>query len=201
MSKIKDLLQIKYINIKPSDAVSAYIQRKIVKHDAESKDITSVVCTISLESSKAGKTYCVTIETSMVHAGFIVREKGNDVYKVIDDLSDKFRTRLVKLIDKQNDVQSKYNDEYAQISGTIREDMSDYTTIINADINPSYTIIERKKYYDNSPIHVEEAIQMMEMVGRTCFLFKNITNGKYTVVYKVASQNGDYGYGLLEHRD
>jgi ribosomal subunit interface protein len=200
MSKLKNILQIKYINVKPSDAITSYVQRKVAKHDAEAKELTALVCNINLESSKAGKTYCITLETAMTHSGFIVREKGSDIYKLIDDLSDKFRTRLVKMLDKQNDNPAQQQDPM-WMDAFISDTQGDYNVAFDPGESHKKMIVERKKYFDNSPLHIEEAIEMMEMVGRPCFLFKNISTGKYAVVYKVDSGNGKRGYGLLEHRD
>jgi ribosome-associated translation inhibitor RaiA len=205
MSKIKNLLQIKYINVQPSDAITSYIQKKVFKHEAESKEITAIICNINLDSSRAGKTYTLTLETAMHHSGFIVREKGGDIYKLVDEISDKFRSRLIKFLDKQNDTTgTSAGGEIGWIDSYVQEMKDDYNNVVidQREANKQL-IVERKRYYDNSPIHIEEAIQMMEMVGRPCFLFKNIDTGKYAVVYKVDSNGskGKVGYGLLEHRE
>lgn len=203
MSNIKDLLQVKFISFKPSPSVRDYIQKKIAKHELKSKEVLEIICNVSLDSSRAGKTYTMAVEVSMPHAGFIVRGKGNDVYRLVDEVSDKYRNRLTKFLDKQN---SNNSDSDTSMMGSeeryfIEEFIEDYGRL-NASVpdGPKYRIIEKKGFYDNSPLHIDEAIEIMEMIGRPCFLFKNIDTGKYNVVYRVEGKNGRSGYGLIEPR-
>ena len=46
-------------------------------------------------------------------------------------------------------------------------------------------------------MHPAEAIERMELFGHEAFLFKNVKNGKYSVVYK----RRDGTYGLVEPKD
>ncbi len=200
MSKIKNTLKVNYVNFEASDSVTNYLEKKLTKHESETKDIISLTCKLQMDSSRAGKTYAISLEVDLPHSGFVVREKGNDLYQVIDQISDKYRSRIVKFYDKLNDAHTnkasvrEIDSDERNIG--VADDMAEYTFMMNE--TPQYSIVERKYFFDNSPLHVEEAIEMMEMMNRPCFLFKNIDNGKYSVVYRINSKSSKKGYGIIE---
>ena len=56
------------------------------------------------------------------------------------------------------------------------------------------TITRRKRYSHTEPMHEEEAIEQMELIGHNCFIFDNIDTGRFSMVYK----KEDDTYGIIE---
>ena len=55
-------------------------------------------------------------------------------------------------------------------------------------------ITRRKRYSNTSPMHEEEAIEQMELIGHNCFVFENLDTGRFSMVYK----KDDGTYGIVE---
>jgi putative sigma-54 modulation protein len=117
-------------------------------------------------------------------------EKGTDLYGLVDKTHDTLKVKVEKYKDKLTD---HIHDKEAVIE-QYEEDSDDrYSTILIHESVSGYApkIAKRKAYSDNRPLHPAEAIEQMEMLGHTSFLFKNIETNKYAMVYK--RDDGDYG--------
>jgi len=56
------------------------------------------------------------------------------------------------------------------------------------------TITRRKRYSHTEPMHEDEAIEQMELIGHNCFIFDNLDTGRFSMVYK----KEDDTYGIIE---
>lgn len=52
-------------------------------------------------------------------------------------------------------------------------------------------ITRRKRYSYTEPMHEEEAIEQMELIGHSCFIFDNADTDRFSMVYK--KEDGTYG--------
>ena len=71
--------------------------------------------------------------------------------------------------------------------------------LANADVPSEEFKIEsnitrRKRYSHTEPMHEEEAIEQMELIGHHCFIFENIDTKRFSMVYK----KDDGTYGVVE---
>jgi ribosome-associated translation inhibitor RaiA len=199
-------ISIKFINTSASKAIENYILKKImVKHENESSFLLGVKVQVSSEANHHNKKYVLTLEADMKSSGFIVRKTGLDIYQLIDEASDVYRKRLIKFSDIFSDRREKAKplDELeVKEEDLIRENnkiLDAEQKLLNNLRVDKYLILEEKSFDDNTPLHVEEAINLMEMIGRSCFLFKNQSTGNYSVVYKTNSK-GKEGYGIINSK-
>ncbi|MFW5719857.1 MAG: sigma 54 modulation/S30EA ribosomal C-terminal domain-containing protein [Candidatus Dojkabacteria bacterium] len=197
-------IQTKFVNTTYSPTVSQYISKKLQKKPSLSKDIISMYCNVVKDSEKSGKTYKISLTVEAANTGFIVKEKGADLYKLVDIIADKFYYRLGKIVDKRTDTKKTTGtgSEYAATPEASILPESEERSVTEAyyDSITGNSIVERRSFYDNTPLHVPEAIQILEMTGKECLLFKNVSNGRYSVLYRVQREEGISGYGLLEHK-
>lgn len=127
-----------------------------------------------------------------------IETHGNNLYGLIDEAYDKMRHNLEKMKEKVND----HEDQQSMSGG------SDIDIDVNIDADPVRTladstsvyavdpkITKRVVYEDNTPIHPGEAIERMEILNRSCYLFKNIESGKYAMVFKDGKEGE---YALIE---
>lgn len=55
-------------------------------------------------------------------------------------------------------------------------------------------VTKRKRFSNDTPMHEEEAIELMELSGHNFFLFRNIATNRWSVIYK----RHESTYGLIE---
>lgn len=139
----------------------------------------------------------VEITVTMPKALIRVEETGSDFYAIIDLIDPILRRRLVRYSDMKNIWSGEMSwrtvekDKYTEEMDEIDEDL--YAE--GAYIPPKIT--RHKQYSQNSPMHPAEAIERMELLGHEAFLFKNIQNNTYSMVYK----RSDGSYGLVEPKE
>jgi ribosomal subunit interface protein len=210
MAKIENILQVNYIHLDSSNTIETYIQKKLNKHNPLLENIREIKFNLALENNRSGQIYRATMEIYMDHSGFVVKHKGNDVFGVIEQVSDIFYDRLNKMADRRRDKKEKmdWGGNKTQWMQEVMEEVNEYdnynwNTVIPEKLEKEQ-IVEKFEYPNNSPIHVEEAIQIMEKYRRPFLMFRNIRTGKYSVVYRVdgkAKERGiRNGYGLVEPR-
>ena len=199
MKKLEELIEIKFVNFNYSAAIEEYILKKIYKHENEASHINLVKVSLSSQCQNKNRTYQVCIEVDLKNSGFIIKKSNNDIYALIDEISDTFRKKLVKFIDVNTDhkVSPKIVEELPITEGRRFAD-SGATVFNDLDIN-KYVILEEKSFNDHTPMHIEEAIDLMELIGRQCILFKNISTGKYSVIYKI-NEGAKEGYGIINSK-
>jgi putative sigma-54 modulation protein len=125
------------------------------------------------------------IEISALYNDVIIRasKSGSKFYDCVEDVVSTLKERVVRYKEKSH----KY------FSGD--EDWEDYGNEVKSSEIDYRPIIKVKKYSDNTPIHPQEAIERMILLGHKSFLFRNIETGKYTMVYE---RDDGVTYGLIE---
>ncbi len=168
------------------------IQKKIEKHSNLLEQATSIEVIITKIKSQGNlKFYEFKISVKLPRAFIKVKESG----KNLNDLLDQVENILFRRLKRYHDLKRKWegteswkevikNDYYLDIDSETFDDYSDFEPIIT----------KRKTYEDDTPRHPAEAIELMELLGRTAFLFKNIETGKHSMVYK----QKDGSYALIE---
>lgn len=207
MAHIANILQMNFIHLESSDKIYQFLLKKLNKKNSLVDQIKEIQCNISLENNRGAKLYRVTLETKMDHMGFIVKNKGREIMAILEQITDTFYDRLNKLADRKrekvittdfaNSTELLENEKTVKITDYDNYRMNSSSSI--GEKQQEYNIVEKMEYPNNAPIHVDEAIQIMEKYNRPFLLFRNIRNGKYSVVYKVdGRQKKKNGYGLVE---
>jgi len=177
-----------------------YVIEKVSKHTNLLTRATSLTCVITKNNTDRGKkrNFKVEFTVSMPKAFIKVEDRDNDIDKIIDNIEVTLKRRLKRYRDQFD----KWNKTEPWKAKELHIDYNDNTEEIE-DIKDLYNYenyapkIKSKEYADDTPISPAEAIERMELLGHTCFLFKNIENNKYATIYKRMHD----GYGMIQPKD
>jgi len=188
------MTKIKFINknINPTSKQKQYIINKIKKHEKLLDRATNIVVLIKNNHNDHGSSRNIKIEVSvnMPHAFIRVEERGTSVLSLIDILEVTLKRRL-KRYQSQYKKWSKKTpwkiEEFDLEMLNIEEDRQE----VDSEFSPQ---IKMKEYSNDTPLHPAEAIEQMELLGHSSFLFKNIDSSKHAMIYK----RDEGGYGLIQ---
>ncbi len=141
----------------------------------------------------------LTVEVTIYMPKVLIRveETGNDFYKIVDIIDPILRRRLVMYNEYKKRWEGRESWKVAEIE-ELSQGGGNFSDERYAGSSFSNPLITRyKKFSQNSPMRVEEAIERMELLGHEAFLFKNIETNKYSMIYK----KKDGTYGLVEPKD
>jgi putative sigma-54 modulation protein len=168
-------------------AIEKYVNDKLTRlsnflERASKIDILIIVNEAQKGNNTLTLEYNIDYPSNVVH----VKQEGTDLYGLVDEVYDILKVKLEK-------EKSKLLEHHAvadEIDGIneVEEDVEHLLT----DYSP--VIIKTKVYDDDKPISPNEAIDLMELIDHTCYLFKNIDSNTYAMVYKISEGK----YGLVE---
>ncbi|HCI29947.1 MAG TPA: HPF/RaiA family ribosome-associated protein [Fervidobacterium sp.] len=171
-----------------SDAMESYLEEKLEKVKrglgsfAQRDDFS-----IEARFDKDGPLYVLRLQTYMNGKNIIVQEKANDVYGVIDTACDNFE----KSVKREREYYKTYRKSNVRGTGEVSAE----------GLLPKH-IIEEEDKIDNakrvflSNVTLEEAIEQMEVMGHTFFVFRNVDTGELNMLYRRNDK-----YGLLEFQE
>lgn len=172
--------------IKLTKANKIYLQEKIGKHEKLLEKATLISTEIKVETTSGVKIIKIQINVNLPQAFIKVEEQGKDYNAVIDKLETILFRRLKRYHDLYNKWQGKRKWKIAKRLSKKSKQYPD--TESYKDYEPY--IKKYKIYEDDSPKHPAEAIESMELMGATSYLFRNIENNKHCMVCK--KENGEY---------
>jgi len=167
-----------------------YIRGKLTKLGNLTKGAESITINIVQIKTHVNdyKDLQVEILVKLPNAFVKVENKGHNINVLVDKLIPVLKKRLSRyheIFETRREKQLGWKSKDLEKSIYI----DDY--IDNTNYEP---YIKRKYLEENSPIHPAEAVEKMELLGHSSFLFKNIENGLYAMLYK--REKG--GYGLVQ---
>jgi putative sigma-54 modulation protein len=172
-------LQVKGKNLEVSDSIRAYAERKLAKLDPQLHELTQVELELAVERNPSIAANQVA-EATIYTKGPVLRarESTTDMKASIDQLTEKL-LRQVK----------DYRDKRSRRNGRGNGQPEGGPTV--TDLDPQ---IVKTKQFVMEPMHAEEAVLQLELVGHDFFVFQNADTNSVNVVYR--RRNG--GYGLIE---
>lgn len=113
-----------------------------------------------------------------------------EVYaRTVEEATDLAFEKLQKQIDRYKAKQHRRGPKGEWIP------ISTLETISEEQKGEEVTKITKRKLFENaSPMHEEEAVEQLELLGHQWFMFQNLTTGRFAVVYK----REDSSYGIVE---
>ncbi|MCL4392547.1 HPF/RaiA family ribosome-associated protein [Patescibacteria group bacterium] len=180
-------MEIKYEtqNYILTDAEKSFINDKLqsLRHFLD-KD-TVVYVKIIEEKTKLYK-----IEISLTYNNIHIRalKSGSKFYDLVELTIHTLKSNIERVHDKSHD----YFEGKKSWTDFENENIDDKSF---EDYRP---IIKVKEYSDNTPMHPQEAIERMTLLGHKSFLFKNIETGKYAMVY---IRDDGISFGLITPKD
>ena len=181
-------IQIFDRNISLSDRQLEYIREKVfhLKNFGERVADESTEARIDVESNKIKTSNKnVTVQVTLFVPSAVVRAEvyATTVEEGIDLCIDKLKKQLERYKDKKHrrDKGGKWipASTLEEISAT-QEGGKEFAKIV-----------KRKSFVDLNPMHEEEAIEQLELLGHNFYAFLNADTSKFNVVYK--REDGEYG--------
>lgn len=167
-------------NIDVSNRLDEYVRKKIGKLEKYLTEPAEAQVELSEESTKNIQQRQV-VQVTIFKNGTIMRGevRAADMSTAIDAVVDKLERQIKRY--KEKNVAKKRRAQ------AMDEQVSTSTS-------PEEPQVVRVKRFPVPPMSEEEAIDQMELLGHSFFVFHNQTNGKLNVVYK----RDDGNYGVLE---
>ena len=178
----------KHINI--TDEQKEYVEEKInhLKHLGQRVDDESTMVRVDIESNNvktSNKNVSLQITMFVPHAVVRAEVFGITIEEAVDLAVEKLRKQLERY---------KSRNRRSQSGQWIPTSTLEEITAKQDSSLPVSKVSKRKMFSDLKPMHEEEAIEQMELLGHNFYAFINSDNDKFGVVYK----REDGSYGLLE---
>jgi putative sigma-54 modulation protein len=168
-------------NYDVSERVETYVRRKMAKLDRHLTEPVEARVELSSENTKDANQRKI-VQVTMFKNGTIIRgeERSAEIRTAVDAVVEKLDKQVRRYKDKR--LRKK---RHAAPTEQVLEDTP------TEEMSPR---VVRVKRFRTPPMTEEEAIEQMELLGHSFFLFFNQTSGALNVLYR----RDDDNYGLLE---
>jgi len=175
-------LEIRGKNIEVTEALKDYATKRLSKLEKYIDDLRTAMVTMSIEGEKH------KVEVTIPLNGIILRgeESREDMYTAIDMVEEKLEKQIEKYKTK---LYKSYRG--AGLKQAVAEEIKKQLEV--KDTTENFRIV-RTKRFALKPMHEEEAIMQMNLLGHAFFVFFNDQTDEVNVVYK----RKDGNYGLIE---
>jgi len=175
-------------NIRLTQRLQNYVEKKTAKLDRYMPDLTDVRVDLSTRSAKSAAdrhTAQVTVKDSR---GMILRaeESTSDIFSSIDAVIDKLYRQISRYRGRMRDRRKAAPANEIFLGEPLPVEEEELPDVEGA--------IMRRKRFVLRPMAADEAIDQMELLGHTFYVFFNPDGEGVNVVYKRV----DGGYGLIE---
>jgi putative sigma-54 modulation protein len=184
-------LKIRARNIAINRTTEDYIRRKFVRLERHLRPVSAADLEISKTSSKLAEDRIIAQLTIITddrvlrgqERGATIRDAVDLVAAVLDRQIRRHKTRFSRTSVARRSARSAPTAEMLEALAMESEQEA-------AEERPAGTVI-RTKRFPMTPMHVEDAIEEMEMLSHDFFLFHNLDSQEYNVLYR--RRDGDYG--------
>lgn len=167
-------------NVLVSDWLDTYIRKKVARLDRYLPDPAEARVELVEENTRNAQQRQV-VQITIFRNGTITRaeQRSADMSAAVDLAVDKLERQITRSKEKRD--AKKRRAQAAELQAEASE-------------TPELSGIVRIKRFRIQPIAEEDAIDQMELLGHSFFVFQNSANGRLNVIYK----REDGNYGLLE---
>jgi ribosomal subunit interface protein len=186
-------LTIKSRNGKVSERQRGHIEAKMQKLVRYMDGITSATVELHTEQQRsAGEIHRVQVTLVGEHGVFLrAEEEASDLFVAVDEVEEVLERQI-----------KRYKEKYWRKGrgrrserGPVMEPESEPTTAApepTAPVEPpAERAVIRTKQFSLRPIYVEDAIEQMELLGHTFFVFQDAESSRTSVLYR--RRDGNYG--------
>lgn len=175
-------LTIKGKNVEITDRLRDYVHKKIGKLDRYLPSITEAWVELAVEGAKAAQDRQVC-QVTVRSSGMILRaeERSDDMFTAIDTVLNKMYRQIARFKGKR---QNRWRG-----AGLTPEPLP--AEFEEEEVEEEAGRIVKSKRFPMTPMHPEEAVEQMELLGHDFFVFFNADEGQVNVLYR--RKDGDYG--------
>ena len=186
-------------NLELTGALKEYTESKIEKATHHYKDIVKEA-DIHLSIEKNPRVSFQTAEVTIFANGTVIRaeEKTENLYSSIDLVSNKLCRKLRKYKERNNKTIHDRNNRNKN-SFSIENYNSKLLEGNLLKEGQKASLPEpsiKKKYFEMSPICLEEARKQLDLIDHDFYVFRNKNNNELQVIYK----RNHGGYGLIQSK-
>lgn len=180
-------LVIKSRNGKVSERQRAYIEEKLGKLERYLDQIHKVTVEVSEEQRRNEGLVHRAQVTLQGGGGVLLRadQRAPELYAAIDMVSDTLQRQITRFKDKHWRRKPRRAVEQPVIVETLGASAD------TVDEEEGVPQIVRTKEFAVKPMHSEEALEQMELLGHDFFVFRNAENNLVNVLYR--RKDGNYG--------
>lgn len=184
-------------NIRMTDDLEDFVQKKLSKLERYMPNIESIYVELAQQNSTRGPDVVVAQITVRHDRGAILRTEEkldkqdyNSIKTAIIGASDKMYRRIRRFKGKSRSKRLRERYAMTEEEFTIAEPLPQEASDTEEDVEETSEII-RRKVVAVTTMHEEEAVEQMELLGHSFFMFFNAETNNINVVYK--RKNGGYG--------
>jgi len=171
-------LQVKGKNVEVNESIKSYAQAKLGKLEKHLNETARLELELAVEKNPSIADNQVAEATVWTKGPVLrARERSTDMKASIDMLVDKLERQAQRYREKRRRSNARASHE----PGAVAAD-EDVPRIV------------KTKQFAVKPMHAEEAVLQLELVGHDFFVFQNADSNDVNVVYR----RRDGGYGLIE---
>jgi putative sigma-54 modulation protein len=179
-------LQIFSKNMELTPAIQQYVQKKIGKLDRYLPNITEAKVEISEEKTKSHQ-HRFTAQATLNSKGVLLRgeERGENVNVAVDAVAEVLERQIER-------YKGKLYEKGRGVSLARQAAVPERT--VASEASEDLPSVVRVKRFAVKPMSVAEAVEQMELLGHSFFLFVDTENGALSLLYR----RNDGNYGLIE---
>ena len=185
-------LKIHARNVDATEGLQEHVEKKVSKLDRYLPNIQEVRVDLAIEKRKQGSDQCIAQLTVRNTRGVILRsedKKQTDIYAALDVALDKMYRQIERYKGRRKRRgSSRFVEPEAELA-----EMEPVPVDLDEDDEEKLVIVRRKQVA-LIPMSEEEAIDQMELLGHSFFIFYNADTAKIGVLYR----REDGNYGVLE---
>jgi putative sigma-54 modulation protein len=185
-------LQVKTHNLKLSDEVRGYIEKRVGKLDRINERISEAKFELREEPHHANPNERIIAQFTIATRRAILRaeEKSSDIHAAVDLVTDKMARQIRRFHDRK--IHRHRRD--AVNLGQLSADLVDGEMEVEPEdviVTSNGVAIVRTKRFPVQPMDTEEAIEQIELLGHDFFVYFNAETSQMNVLYR--RKSGDYG--------
>ena len=187
-------LKIHARNVDVTPRLQDHVEKKVSRLDRYLPNIDEVRVDLAIEKRKQGQDQCIAQLTVRNTRGVILRseeKKQSDIYAALDMALDKMYRQIQRYKGKRKRrggraAAAEVEAEFASVEPVPLD-------VLPEEEEEKMSIVRRKRV-TLVPMTEEEAIDQMELLGHSFFIFYNAETAKMGVLYR----REDGNYGVLE---
>lgn len=180
-------------NVDLTSRLSDHVEKKTSRLDRYMPNLTDVRVDLSSQNTRSAVERQVAQITIRDNRGTILRaeERSNDMFAAVDAVVDKLYRRIKRYRGKK--IQGRRSGGSANANDLINVEPLPFVEEAELTDEDEHSIVRRKSF-SLRPMISDEAIEQMELLGHSFYVFFNADDEAVNVLYK----RRDGNYGLLQ---
>ena len=185
-------VQIKTKNIRLTESLDEYIQRRLQKLDKVNENVIDAKLELRTEHTRSGGEQHIA-QLTIATKNSILRseEKNYDLHTAIDLAVDRMARQIRRFHDKKVFSRRRKKAAQPELADLLPLTTDDQVVNSAEDDEVSIEDLVRRKRFKIQPMNEDEAIEQMELLGHDFFVFYNPDEAQVNVLYR--RRDGQYG--------